>query len=67
VRSGRCGEEPVDAADQLAFERSERFAAGLAFGDAAGEIRARGRVNAIVCKARLSWRLPAQLRRWRCW
>lgn len=56
-------------AGEIALENAGRFAGGLAFGDAAGDVGAGRRVVLAAVQddgsARLSWRSPPRLSRWR--
>src|SRR4051794_12624774 len=60
----RLGEQAVEAAGEVAFEAADGCVLGFAFGEFASEVGVglgsrRARVRAMVCSARLSWRLPA--------
>src|ERR1700735_880837 len=66
VGVGLVLEVAEDLAGDDPFEASPGFAGGFAVGGAAGGAGSmRARVRAMVCRARLSWRSPERLRRWR--
>jgi hypothetical protein len=66
---GGVGEVVVHAAGEVALEAADGFALGLALRQAAGDIRAGGRIVGHahdrhgVQRALLAWRSPPRLRR----